>query len=336
MKFVRLRSPADGSPDGSGSDNTSSAVMEAWGGGEGVLDNGTGQPSPAPAAPTPPPAPAPRQVTPPPRPARQIIQDNTPANQGVEEPTPAAPVTPTPPAQQPTPAAPPTAGLTEADLARIATVAAGAARQAVPQQQPQQPPAQERMSDAELDARYKRPVVTAETMQAIMSDPAKGAAVFNQLLRQAETAALMMSYDLHQAELARVRGEVQPHLQAFQTFQAQRSAAEQRARFSSAHPDIASESELIDDVRDALEAKINRGELPKFASEADAFKAVADGVRKIVARMGGTIPANGGQPPPTHTAPTQRRPAVATQQGRGNTGPVQQKSGMESVMDSWN
>lgn len=334
MRFIRLRSPADGTPDGaSGPDNTSIALMDTWGAGEGVFTQGT-----PPATPPAQQAPPSRQVTPPVRPAQRVIQDNTDANG--QTPTQQHQVQPDPQQVQVQPSAPASATLTEADLTRIATAAAVGARAGAPQQSTQQTVAEPPMTDEQFAARYRTPVVTDATMQALMdADPKKGAAAMNALLKQTYTAALLMSNDLHAAEIAKLRSEVSPHVRAFQTFQQERAGIAQRERFNRAHADIAAEGELVDEVRDSLEAKINRGELPRFTDEASAFKAVADNVRKLVARMGGAGSSpDGGQHPPAQSppAPVQRRPAVLTQQGRGSSGQPQQKTAMDSVMDSWN
>ena len=330
MKFTRLRSPADDSSEGSGPDNTSGALMDSWGSGEGVMPQG------APSAPTPQrqaPPPPPRQVTPPQRPAQRVIQDDTDANQAQPNPQ-QAQVQPDPFQQQVQPSAPPS--LSEADLTRIATVAAGAARQAMPQQQVQQAP-QPAMTDEQFNTRYRVPVVTAQTMQAINDpDPVKGAAALNALLKQTYTSSLLMANDLHSAEIARVRGEMTPHVQAFQTFQQTQQKVALENEFYGLHADLNNERELVNETIDAFQTKRARGELPPMSKE-QAFKAVADNVRKIVARMGGTLP-NGGQPSqaPQHQAPVQRRPAVLTQQGRGSSGQPQQGTAMDKVMDSWN
>jgi len=332
MKFIRLRDAAsDNSSEGSGPDNTAPGLMDSWGNGEGVMPQG------APPAQQQQQAPQPRQVTPPRRPAQQVIQDNTDANQIVPQQT-----QQTQNQQQPTsngnaPAAPAVPMLSEADLTRIATVAAGAARGAIPQQQQQRAP-EPAMTDEQFNARYRVPIVTAQTMQAINDpDPAKGAAALNALLKQTYTSSLLMSNDLHQAEIARVRNEMTPHVQAFQTFQQNQQKVELENQFYSLHPDLVAEKELVNETIDAFQAKRARGELPPLTRD-QAFKAVADNVRKLVARMGGALPADAGQPSPAQhvpTAPVQRRPAAATQQGRGSSGQFAQPTGMDKVMASW-
>lgn len=313
--------------------------MDSWGSGEGVMPQGA--PPAAPQQRQAPPPPAARQVTPPQRPAQQVIRDDTDANRVVAGPVldPQQQVQGT--TEPAVPAAAPTPMLSEADLTRIATVAGAAARGAVPQQQVQQPQ-QPAMTDEQFNARYRVPVVTAQTMQAINDpDPVKGAAALNALLKQTYTSSLLMANDLHTAEIARVRAEVSPHVREFQAFQQQRQAQAQHTRFTSAHPDIAQETDLINDVRDTFEARINRGEMQRFPDEPTAFKAVADNVRKLVARMNGANPSvDGGQPSQVSqapAAPVQRRPAVATQQGRGSSGQPQQGAGaLDKMMESWN
>jgi hypothetical protein len=147
-----------------------------------------------------------------------------------------------------------------------------------------------------------------------------------------------MANDLHTAEIAKVRGELTPHVQAFQTFQQQQQKVALENEFYSLHADLANERELVNETIDAFQAKRARGELPPLTKE-QAFKAVADNVRKLVARMGGANPnANAGQPTqsPTTPPPVQRRPAVLTQQGRGSSGQPQNATAMDKVMDSWN
>lgn len=313
-----LRTPAGPEGDmGGGSDNTGTGLMDSWGSGDGPL-HPTGQPTPQ--------APAPRQVTPPVRPKQTVIADNTDGNAAAptrqtEGDAPAAPSAP--------PAAPST--LSDAELARIAAATAGAVRQIVPQ--PAAPAAPAAMSDAEFAARYKTPVVDAAFMQQLMdTDPAKGAAVLNGVLKQTYTSALLMANDLFQAEMSKMRGEIQPHVDSFKTFQAQQQKVALENEFYSLHPDLVNERDLVNEVIDSLQAKVARKEL-NFASKTDAFKAVADNVKRLLARMGATgTPDGGQQSPPT---PQPRRPAVATAQGRSGTGQPQNLTPMDKVMASW-
>lgn len=333
-----LRSPAgDVAGEGSGPDNVGTSLMEGWGNGDGL---GAGAPSAPAVGSTPPPAP--RQVTPPIRPQQNVISDNTPANQVQPNPY-QQNVQPDPNAAQIQNAAP--AGLSEADLTRIATTAAMAARGAVqPQsgQQQQQVTQPAAMTDEQFAARYRTPQVNAQVMQAIHDpDPAKGAAALQQVLKQTYTSALLMANDLHQAELAKVRGEFQPHIETFQ--QQQRVQAEQRleTEFYTTNPDLVNERDLVKEVTDALQAKVARGEI-RFSTKEQAFKAAADSVKKLLARMGGTSSSAGQQTPPnqeqpTASVPTQRRMSSATAQSRGGTGQQSASNNpMDRVMDSWN
>ncbi len=236
---------------------------------------------------------------------------------------------------QPVQAVTPQTGLSEADLTRIATVAAGASRQAIQQAQP---PAQaQTMTDQEFAARYKTPQVSEQTMQAIMdADPKKGAAELNKLLRQTYTSALLMANDLHKAELGGLRNEFTPHITAFQTYKQQVDNQAAEGRFFQSNQDLAQERDLVMEVKDAFLAKVQRGEI-SFTSEAEAFKAVADNVRKIVNRMGAQSTNGAGQQSQqVQGQPQQRRMATMTSQGRGGTGQSQSGgSPLDKAMDSW-
>lgn len=303
-----LRSPAGPEGDtGSGPDNLNSGLMDAWG-------DGNSQPAQQPVQ---------RQVTPPQRPQQQVVSDSQPAQQQQQEPQQQV---------QQTPAAAPS--LSDADLTRIAAVAAGAVRQS----QPQQAPAQESpMTDEQFAARYRTPKVDAAVMQAILdTDPVKGAAALSALLKQTYTSALLMSNDLHQAEIAKVRGEFEPHISTFRAYQQQQQKVALENEFYSLHQDLANERELVNETIDAFQAKASRGEV-RFTDKSQAFKAVADSVRKILSRMGAT-PANGGQQTPNHEASSSsgpRKMAAATSQGRSATGQFVAGTSMEKMMDSW-
>lgn len=311
---TRLRSPAGPEGDtGSGPDNTG-GLMDTW-------SDAQGQNQPAQGTPTP------QQVTPPVRPQRQpVISDNPPAQQQIDTQQQAAP------AQQQ--AAAPSHQLSEADLTRIATVAAGAVRQSQPQQQQPQQPA---MTDEQFAARYRTPQANAATMQAILDpDPVKGAIALNALLKQTYTSALLMANDLHQAELSKVRGEFAPHVEQFNSFRAQQQKLALENEFYAANTDLANERDLVNETIDAFQAKASRGEVA-FADKTQAFKAVADNVRKILARMGPASASTGQQTPSQQQSPPpqQRTMAAATSQGRSGSGQAQSGSPMDKMMTSW-
>lgn len=310
-----LCSPAGPEGDmGGGSDNTSAGLMDSWGDGQGAPQS------------APPQTPPPRQVTPPVRARTNVIADNTDANAGHNAPANDPAQQPPATTQQPVP---PAHQLSEADLTRIAATAAGAARAAVqPAHQPQQPAT---MSDAEFASRYKTPTVDAAFMQQLMdTDPAKGAAVMNGVLKQTYTSALLMANDLFQAELAKMRGEFQPHVESFRSFQASQQKTALENEFYSLHPDLATERDLVNEVIDSFQAKVARKEI-SFADKTSAFKAVADASKKLLARMSAS--SDGQQSPPAQ--PAQRRPAAATSQGRSGSGQPQNLSPMDKVMASW-
>lgn len=310
---TKLRTPVGPEGDqGSGPDNTGN-LMDNWSDSQG--QNQPGQ------------QPAPVQVTPPLRPQRQApISDNPPAQQTQE----------TQQAQQQAPAQQQqaTPSLSEADLTRIATVAAGAVRQSQPQQQRvEQPP----MSDEQFAARYRTPQANAATMRAILDpDPVKGAVALNALLKQTYTSALLMANDLHQAEMTKVRGEFAPHIDTFRAFQVEQQKQRLENEFYSLNPDLANEKILVEETRDSFEARVNRGEV-HFTDKTQAFKAVADNVRKILARMG-PAQTNGGQQTQsqqTSPSPAQRTMASATSQGRSGSGQPPNGSSMDKMMTSW-
>ena len=187
-----------------------------------------------------------------------------------------------------------TATLTKEELASIVdsavrggTQAAAAAASSSPQVRQDA----KELTPAEFNAKYGIVTITPEHMQALLdTDPKKAAVVLNNLLQAQLRAGVLMSKDLFEAELQKMRGEFEPHLRSWQTQQAKIADQEAEESFFKSFPDLKDERELVMEMKDAVLARINSGQhnfgkpgTPEFGQK--AFQAVAEASRKLVARM---------------------------------------------------
>lgn len=191
------------------------------------------------------------------------------------------------------------------------------------------------MSDEEFAQRYGIVRYDAKTLERLFDkDPAKAAAVLNEINQNAYQAAVRMANDLTQAQLAQARNAYNPRLEAIEKFVAEQTERQATDRFYTAYPALKEESPLVQEILNAVSARVKSGEL-KFQDEAQAFKFVADATQTRIdamrAKYGGNgTGANGGQ-----QHPPQRQMAQATQSARPGAARPRNPTDMEQMMADW-
>jgi len=174
---------------------------------------------------------------------------------------------------------------TAIDPAVLEQIVQAAARGATAAQQGGQQQKSQDLSPEEFNARYGLVTVTdAHMAQILDQDPKKAAASLNSILQSNLRAAVLMARDLTQAELTKVRGEYEPHVKSWQSFQAEQREIQMQDRFYKAHPDLVNEKELVKEMTDAIRARALTGQI-QFKTEAEVFQAVGEASRKLLARM---------------------------------------------------
>jgi len=230
-----------------------------------------------------------------------------------------------PPASgQPTPAAP---ALTPETIRSIVEASVRGVQQQQPAA-PAQPPRQ--MTQEEFNRHYGLPTVDAATYEAILGtgpDKPERAQALQALFHQSTRAAVLMAQEIVNNHIQSLRGDLNP---VFAAHQAQREAAIAN-KFFGKYPEFKGEESLINEIKDAFIAR-----KANFASEDEAFNAVATQARQIIARFrqpaaaaqpaGGQTKPNGGsgQPPARTMTPS-------SQGGRGGTGVAASKSTAEQI-----
>lgn len=251
--------------------------------------------------------------------------------------TPETPVTPQ--AEVPGGTTPP-AAQSQADIIRATVEATAnairaqnnpAAAATVPSQQDRE------LSPQEFNAKYKVVQVTENDVAAILDqDPKKAAASLNRLLQGAAQQAVLMALDLSKAEVARIQDEYNPHITEWKSYNAERQAKASEDRFFKAYPILAEERATVMEMKDAILARVQSGQI-KFASEQEAFKAVADATTALLTRFGKTPGAGGGGATNGQGAaqPPSRQMAVASSTGRTGSAGATAKSDVDKLMEHW-
>lgn len=293
------------------------------GGGQSPTNNGQAVQQTAPKVPTKPLEQAQGEGV---EPEGQQTQETTPA---------AAPATSQAPAVQQQPS--------HADIIRETANAVLAAQQSKAQvnQTPKslQDKSVDELSPEEFAQRFQVARAQPALVEAILSgDPTKSVAALDtygqNLVRQAVTMAL----EIANAHVAQVRNEFSPHIQSWQTYQQTQREQKLRQEFFTEHPDLVGEEALVDEVKDAMLARLQAGQIKPFASTQDAKQAVAETVRRLLKRTGtnGTAPANGAaaagqQAQSTGRQTSSRQMSAASSAGRSGTGQAAAKSDVEAI-----
>lgn len=275
--------------------------MDSWGDGESPVSTPTSTPS-TPNAPTP----------------------SRPASR--EEPKTTEPVS-TPTAQ---PAVDP------AKLIEAAVNSTAAAMAKVQQANTPKPEAKP-MTDEEFQKRYGIVNYDAKALERLFhKDPAEAAKFLNEMNANAYQAAVRMANDLFQAQLAQAKGTYDPRISAMEQFVAEQREAAANQRFYTAYPDLKDESPMVQEILNAVQARVSSGQL-KFKDEAEAFKFVADATNTRISQMRekygsapqGAAPGGGQRTPPT------RQMASSTSSARPSAAPPRKPTDMESMMSAW-
>lgn len=205
-------------------------------------------------------------------------------------------------------------------------------QQAIAQQQTQQHAPAE--TPEQFNQRYGIQTYTAEHVTALLGqDPAKAAQVLNSLQQNTISAALRMANDIVEARLDAERKEYAPHISAWKEYQAQRANERAEADFYKSYPQLANEKDLVNEMKDAVIAKIQAGQL-KFPDQTSAFKAVAAACERILARgrPAGSTPSGGATSQPQQTPQSQgRQMAAVSTAGTSGTGKAATPSDVEAV-----
>lgn len=242
-----------------------------------------------------------------------------------------------PPASSAAPAAAPTteptkptpAGVDAATLEQIVTAAVAGARKG---DTPAATPAPKEITAEDFNKKYGIPTVDATLMQRLMdADPAKGAAVMQNLLLQAVRSGALIAKDAFGSDLTKLRSEFEPDIQHYRNFRSEREQTALYDKFFTTYPDLKDERELVDALGTEFAARVKSGAI-KISSPDEGMKLVADAVRKTVTRLRGTTaaaPGKGASSAPA--AAPQREMSAASSAGRSGTGQPQQKSDVETV-----
>lgn len=199
----------------------------------------------------------------------------------------------------------------------------------------------------EFNAKYKVARAQPELVSTILGgDPVKAAAALNAYGQDLVQQAVLMTLDLAKADVDKVRGEFQPHIQSWQQYQQQVQAQQAESRFFTAHADLATEKDLVLELKDAFIAKVQAGQI-RFENEQQAFQTVANAARNILQRIRGTgtngnAGTNGGGTGggtgqttngtgQTGGTPPGRQMSAATSAGRTGTGQATVKTDGEHV-----
>lgn len=238
----------------------------------------------------------------------------------------AAPVTP--PAAQPSPQQ------TQADIIRAtAEAVAQAHMRGRTEAQPAAQPTQAELSPEEFTRKYNVTRANEDLIATILSaDPKKASAALDQYGQNLVKQAILMTMELQDANLSKLRSDVDPHIKSWQSYQQERAAQAAEQRFFTSAPDLSQERDLVMELKDAFIAKVQAGQV-RFENEQQAFQAVANAARTILKRVnpqwGQGTPA-AGQPAPTTGQPA-RRMSVASSTGRSGTNAATAKSDVDLV-----
>lgn len=190
----------------------------------------------------------------------------------------------------------------------------------------------ETMSPEAFNRKYQIRAVTADDIKVLLDqDPNKAAQALNDLLIANTRTAVLMASDVFQAQLAKTRGEFEPHVKAWTAYQTQQREQQAQSSFYIKYPDLANEKELVQEMIDSLRAKRDAGQV-KFTSDEQVFEAVAAASRKLLARMNTQASAAAGTTAqPTNRQTSTRQMATASTAGRSGTGQTAAKSDVDEV-----
>lgn len=143
-------------------------------------------------------------------------------------------------------------------------------------------------------------------------------AVMNEMLQGAARQAASVS-SFHTAQLMeQLREEIKTQFNPVAAFVQQQHAEQMKARFYTAYPNLKGLEPLLVKIRDSF---MQQGK--RFASEAEAFKAVAEEAQKDIKSMGMTLPTaqgGGGNEAPATNTNGRRSSGMPTLSGGGQGG----------------
>lgn len=232
-------------------------------------------------------------------------------------------------AAQPTPPSA-TPGIDPAVLESI--VSAAAKGSAAGLQQAQSSAAAQAKADIGLtpeqfNAKYGIRQATPDDLATILGqDPKKAVDTLNSLLIAATRSGVLMAKDLFEAQTSELRATYDPHISAWQQHQAELREKTAETSFYKTYPELEAERATVTEMKDAILLRVKSGQL-KFANEQQAFKAVADATKAVLARYGRTAAAPSGAPSSNGQlaqhqgqTPPQRQMAAASTAGTQGSG----------------
>lgn len=188
-----------------------------------------------------------------------------------------------------------------------------------------------KMTPEEFNQKYGIQTITEAHIAAILDqDPKKAAHALNTLLVGAIRSAVLMSQDVVDARLKATKAEYDPVVTSWRKFEAERVEQKAQENFYKLYPDLVEEKELVAEMTNAVKARVDAG-AARFTNNEEAFKAVADASRKLLARMNKQASGGAQANASTQTQTNQRQMAALSTAGRQGTGQTATKSDVELV-----
>lgn len=253
------------------------------------------------------------------------------------------------PAAQPTKQTPPTEpaanGKPAPSHAEIIQATADAVLRARDAQAPKAPPAPKSVAEKpvgeltpqEFAERFGVTRANDALIQQIQgADPKAAAAALDTYGQNLVRQAVLMTMEVAEAKIKALEQSVRPHTDSWQAHQKQVREQQLETDFFKSHPDLQNERDLVMEMKDAMIARVNSGQV-KFNNAQEAFDAVAAAARKILSR---TAPGlTNGNPGPAAVAqqaspPPSRQMSAASSAGRAGSGQANPKSVVDDIFGS--
>lgn len=166
------------------------------------------------------------------------------------------------------------------------------------------------------------------------ADPKLAAAALDTYGQNLVRQAVLMTMEVAEAKIKALEAQVTPATQSWQAYHKEVREKQMKDDFYKQYPDLANEHDLVMEMKDAVLARVNAGQV-RFNSPQEAFNAVATATRRILARTQapGTAPAAGAPagaaatPPP----PPSRTMSAASTAGRAGSGQSAAKTAVDDV-----
>lgn len=268
------------------------------------------------------------------------------ATEGVE-PTPAPdgtsatpPGTPTTPVGTPSPAQPP--GTPAANQALVdslteSMVAASKAAQdrLAANQPPAQPQGPAELTPQQFAAKYKVAQPTTDLITKLVGqDPVVAAQALHAYGQNIVQQTILMTMDLVDAQMKERFDGITPHIDSWKQHQAVIREEKARTQFYEKYADLKDEADLVNDMKDAVIARINSGQV-RVKNIDEGMELVATAARNFLKKYRPNGAPQGGQAGQPQSQPPNggRQMSAASSAGRTGSGqqPTTPKSDVEVV-----